>query len=80
MIMKEINTRWTERKTIVYELENIPLNFDDNIYPVDYSQLQIKVPWQVKNLDVGSWCFTRRKSKHANSNHADYANIPQRLL
>ena len=30
--MKENNTRWTERKTIVYELENIPLNFDDNIY------------------------------------------------
>jgi hypothetical protein len=71
--MKENNTRWTERKTIVYELENIPLNFDDNIYPFDYSQLQIKVPWQVKYVDVGSWCYTKRKPKHANSNHADYA-------
>ncbi|WP_165745001.1 Tn3 family transposase [Pseudoalteromonas sp. Z9A6] len=60
--MKENNTRWTERKTIVYELENIPLNFDDNIYPFDYSQLQIKVPWQVKYVDVGSWCYTKRMS------------------
>jgi len=71
--MEENNTCWKERKTIVFELENIPLNFDDNIYPADYSQLQIKVPWQVKYLDVGSWCFTKRKQKHANSNHADHA-------
>jgi len=62
---------WETRQTIDLAFDDLTIRTDDNLEVFDYSSLRVNVPWQVRPLDVGAWCFTQRKPTAPNSNNPD---------
>ncbi len=60
---------WTERKTTLVVFEELPFEQDDNVEILDYSMVRISVPWKVNPIDIGAFCYSRRKIKNPSAKH-----------
>jgi len=52
---------WTERETTVYNLEDLPFDDDGKLSLIDPSRIRVCIPGFVYPVDIGSWCFEKRK-------------------
>jgi len=55
---------WIERKTITCNLEDIPFDPEGTIKLIDPSTLRINIPGFTYPVDIGSWCYTRRRKPY----------------
>jgi hypothetical protein len=53
---------WTTRKTIDYQVSNLPIDSDNNIKIIDPSNIRVILPGFVVPFDIGSWCYSKRRT------------------
>ena len=52
---------WVERKTVTYRLEDLPFDDVDKPTYIDPSIIRVNVPGYIYPVDIGSWCYTKRR-------------------
>ena len=57
---------WVERKTVTYGLEELPYDDEDKLIFIDPSIIRLHVPGYRYPVDIGSWCYTKRRKASLN--------------
>lgn len=52
---------WVNRKTITYKLDNLPCDDLGKIAIIDPSIIRAEIPGYVYPVDIGSWCYSKRR-------------------
>ena len=58
---------WIERKTVTYRLEDLPLDDEGKLSIMDPSIISLHVPRYSYPVDIGSWCYTKRRNLSLNN-------------
>jgi len=71
----EIAMTWVERKVIDYKIENLPFDDEEKLALIDPSRVRIEVPGIVYPVDIGAWCYTKRKRRTNNIRSESFSII-----
>ena len=58
---------WVERKTVTYRLEELPFDDEGKLTFIDPSKIRLHVPGYIYPVDIGSWCYTKRRKVTKNT-------------
>jgi integrase len=52
---------WLNRKTIIYEIDQLPFDEDGNLKIDDPATVRLKIPGYIYPVDIGSICYAKKK-------------------
>lgn len=52
---------WVERTTVTYTMDKLPTDDAGRVALIDPSTVRLLIPGYRYPVDVGSWCYSRRK-------------------
>ena len=58
---------WVERKTVVYKIDDLPIDDEGKLKLIDPSKIRVYMPGYLYPVDIGSWCYTKRRKASLNT-------------
>ena len=58
---------WVERKTVIYQLEELPVDDEGKLAFIEPSMIRVYMPQLSHSVDIGSWCYTNRRRVSLNT-------------
>ncbi|MBD1178217.1 hypothetical protein IDG76_17010 [Vibrio cholerae] len=58
---------WSKRKTVSYTIEQLPTDETGNVVLIDPSAVKVFIPGYKYAVDIGSWCYTKRRRMTADT-------------
>jgi len=65
---------WNERKTVIYKVEQLPFE-EEKMLLISPELIRLIIPGYKNPVDIGSWCYSKRRIKVENKNSESRINL-----